>query len=75
MAAVEAAKEFYGDSMDKAISDESEAVDFTIVAKTHEQFYQESLKIVTITILPLKLYFKIIFHTSSEIKQYLVMNE
>lgn len=49
MSAVEAAKEYYGNSMDKAISDDSEAVDFTVVAKTHEQHYQESLTIVSLT--------------------------
>lgn len=46
MAAVEAAKEFYTESMDKAISDESEPVDFSVVAQIHEQFYQQSIKIV-----------------------------
>lgn len=62
MSAVEAAKEYYGNSMDKAISDDSEAVDFTVVAKTHEQHYQESLTIVSLTyFLPLKLYYKMIF--------------
>lgn len=46
MAASESAKEYYTDNMDTAVSDDSAPVEFAVVTKHHENFYEEALKLV-----------------------------
>lgn len=46
MAAVESSKEYYTENMDKAVSDDSAAVEFAVVTNHHENFNEEALKLV-----------------------------